>query len=139
MKDRIIDWIENQLSDRVDYYDDFMSSLEKSYPKLHEKIQKVIWDFAATEVENEMHDLVKIQAENEKKVPDSSESEDALRTTDKLGEGRGKLGDLNSRLPSEKPSGKKRKLGPMHKTILFIIIVVVLGLIISNWMISVVI
>lgn len=51
MKDRIIDWIENKLSDRTDYYEDFMGSLKKTYPELHEKINKVIWDFATTEIE----------------------------------------------------------------------------------------
>ena len=50
MKDMINNWIENTLADRVDYFGDFMASLEKQYPELHQRFLDLIWEYGAEEV-----------------------------------------------------------------------------------------
>ena len=53
MKDMINNWIENTLADRVDYFGDFMESLEKHYPELHQKFLDLIWEYGAEEMQGE--------------------------------------------------------------------------------------
>lgn len=56
MKDKIGDWIENVLSDRVDFFQDFMASLEKEFPTLHSKIEQAIWEFAEVSVNENLNE-----------------------------------------------------------------------------------
>ena len=55
MKEKIENWIETVFANKVDGFGDFMASLQKEYPELHEKVLNVIWEFAMVEsVEDEI-------------------------------------------------------------------------------------
>ena len=56
-KDDVIQWIENM---DIDYYTEFMNSMEKVYPKLHEKLLEAIWKYAKIQIVDKYANQVEI-------------------------------------------------------------------------------